>query len=384
MKTLKRLVLIGGILLVSTLGSFSGKRFYQRILKTPPKATEKELAELTQVSPAPLTIPSATPSASPTVLKPVSTSALLPPTPQIYQTFNNCGPATLSMILGFYGIKKTQKEIGDEIRPFQHSKGKNDDKTVFPEEFVSYVQNFGLSSMVRPGGNIDLIKKFVANGFPVIVKQWLHKGEDIGHFRIIRGFNEETKVLISDDSYDGPNRKISFSDFLELWQSFNYTYILVYPPNEQKTVTAISGKRIDATFSYNQAVEIAFEEVEKDPKNIYTYFNLSTSFYHLGDYQKSIEYFEKVENQFPKRMLWYQIEPILSYQKLGQFDRVFEITEKIFASGNLAFSELYLIRGEIYLSQGEKEKAKAGFEKAVFYNKNLKAAQEALRTLEEE
>lgn len=393
MKTLKKLVLIGGILLVSTLGSFSGKRFYQRILRVPPKATEEELAELTPISPAPLTTPEperarfrasphATPSAAPITLKPVGTSALLPPTSQVYQTFNNCGPATLSMILGFYDIKKSQKEIADEIRPFQHPQGKNDDKTVFPEEFSSYVKNFGLSSLVRPAGNIGLIKQFLANGFPVTVKQWLHKGEDIGHFRIVKGFTNE--ILITDDSYDGPNRKISYKDFLELWQSFNYGYVLVYPPSEQKTVETILGERLDLTFSFDKAMEIAFEEIKKEPKNVYPLFNLSTSFYHLGDYQKSVEFFEKVESELPRRMLWYQIEPILAYQKLGNFDRVFALTEKIFASGNPAFSELYLIRGEIYLSQGEKAKAKAEFEKAAFYNKNLVAAQEALESLKEE
>ena len=177
--------------------------------------------------------------------------------------------------------------------------------------------------------------------------------------------------------------RLKNDDFLNLWQSFNYTYILVYPPNEQEKIEAILGERFDLTFSFNQAVETASEEIEKDPKNVYPYFNLSTSFYRLGDYQKSVDFFEKVENKLPKRMLWYQIEPILAYQKLGNFGRVFELIEKVFASGNPAFSELYLIRGEIYLTQGEKEKAKDEFEKAVFYNKNLKPAQEALESLKE-
>ena len=82
------------------------------------------------------------------------------------------------------------------------------------------------------------------------------------------------------------------------------------------------------------AVKIALEEIRENPKVVYPYFNLSTSFYYLGDFQKSTAYFEKVEKRLPKRMLWYQIEPILAYQKLGKYQRVFELTERIFAKGS--------------------------------------------------
>jgi len=129
---------------------------------------------------------------------------------------------------------------------------------------------------------------------------------------------------------------------------------------------------------YSRARERAEEENKLDPQNIYPLFNLSTSLYHLGEYQKSVEAFEKVESKLPKRMLWYQIEPILAYKELGKYDRVFEISQKIFENGSRAFSELYQIRGEIFLAQGQKQRVKEEFEKAVFYNKNYKSAKEAL------
>jgi tetratricopeptide (TPR) repeat protein len=80
-------------------------------------------------------------------------------------------------------------------------------------------------------------------------------------------------------------------------------------------------------------------------------------------------------------MLWYQIEPILAYKELGNYDKVFTITENILENGNRAFSELYLIRGDIYLEQGNLEAAKDQYEKAVFYNKNLVEAKEKLESL---
>ena len=301
--------------------------------------------------------------------------ALLPPTVQVYQTWNNCGPATVSMILSFYGIKKSQAEIGKDLRPYQNPKGDNDDKTIFPKEFADYVSQFGLKSLYRVGGDLELLKTFLANGLPVVVKQWLHQGEDIGHFRIVRGFDERQKVFLTDDSYDGPNRKISFSDFDELWQPFNYGYILVYPPELQKMVEVILGEAIDPVYAYQKAAERAEREEN--------FFNLATSFYHLGEYQKSVEAFEKVESQLPRRMLWYQIEPILSYQSLGRFDKVLALTDNILNGGNRAFSELYQIRGEIFLAQGDKEKARLEFEKAVKYNINYQPAKEGLAKLDE-
>jgi hypothetical protein len=48
--------------------------------------------------------------------------ALLTNPKHTYQTFNNCGPATLSMILSWYGESVSQKELGNKMRPYQHPK----------------------------------------------------------------------------------------------------------------------------------------------------------------------------------------------------------------------------------------------------------------------
>jgi tetratricopeptide (TPR) repeat protein len=113
---------------------------------------------------------------------------------------------------------------------------------------------------------------------------------------------------------------------------------------------------------------------------MYSRFNLAIAYYHLGEYKKTVEEYEKVESQLPFRMLWYQIEPIDAYFRLGNYDKVFELTNAILNNQNRAYSELYLLRGKIYEKQGNKEAAKAEYENAVYYNTNLKAAIEALKT----
>ena len=103
--------------------------------------------------------------------------------------------------------------------------------------------------------------------------------------------------------------------------------------------------------------------------------------YNVGDYQKSAEEFEKVENQLPFRTLWYQIEPIEAYFELGNYDRVFEITNRVLNYYNRAFSELYILRGKIYLKRGQTDLARNEFQNAVYYNSNLKEARELLESI---
>ena len=69
--------------------------------------------------------------------------ALLENPKHVYQTFNNCGPATLSMMLSWYGETVSQKDLGDKMRPHQVASGDNDDKTIFTYEFVDWAKKYG-------------------------------------------------------------------------------------------------------------------------------------------------------------------------------------------------------------------------------------------------
>ena len=299
----------------------------------------------------------------------------------VYQSFNNCGPATLSMAMAWYGVKVPQEELANKMRPFQHPKGDNDDKTIFTYEFVNWANEYGLEAIGRVNGDIELLKKFISNGIPVVVKTWLKPNEDIGHFRFVTGYDENKQIIVQDDSYEGPNKKIGYYDFLTMWQAFNYSYVVVYTADLKAKVDSIIGEEIDEQVAWRNALKRAEEESLKDENNPYPHFNISTASFHLADFGKSVKEYEKVENNLPRRMLWYQIEPIKAYQHLKNYDRVFEIIEKILENGNRSFSELYMIRGEIYLKQGLKDKAKEQFELALKYNTNMEDAKKALENL---
>lgn len=298
----------------------------------------------------------------------------------VYQTFNNCGPATLSMALGWFGKDVGQKELGDKMRPYQIANGDNDDKSIFTDEFVAWAKEYGYEAIARPNGDIETLKKFTSNGIPVVVKTYLHLTDDIGHFRIVKGYDEAKQVVIQDDSYEGPNRQISYYDFLTLWQPFHYVYIIVYTPEQALLVETLIGTEMEERVAWQNT--LTRSEKEKSlTQSPFPAFNIAVSNYYLGEYGKTIQAFEEVEANLPMRMLWYQLEPILAYQKLGHYDRVFSISERILSGGNRAYSELYQIRGEIYASQGNKSAARAEFEKAIQYNVNYQPAKAALTSL---
>ena len=126
------------------------------------------------------------------------------------------------------------------------------------------------------------------------------------------------------------------------------------------------GEDVDVNASWKKAADNSQKELESNPDNIYARFNLSVALYHTGDLRKAVLEFETVENRLPFRTLWYQIEPIQAYFELGDYQRVLSLTDKILNNQNRAFSELYIIRGEIYKKQGDIEEAEREFEKAVF------------------
>lgn len=298
-----------------------------------------------------------------------------------YQTFNNCGPASLSMALSAYGISISQQEIGKELRPWQNSQGDNDDKSVTLEELAEKSKDFGLVPYLRPNGNFDLLKQFIANDIVIVTRTLLEEGDDIGHYRVLYGYSDINQTILQNDSMDGKALEFTYDHFNRLWKPYRYEYLALVPKEKVKIAETILGEEVDEKIAWGNSVRTLTSELSKNPSDNFLRFSLSVAYYHTGDYQKSVSEFEKVEPQLSFRTLWYQIEPIQAYYELGNYDRVFQITDKILNNQNRAFSELYILRGDIYKNQGNLEAARSEYEKAVYYNENLKAAKEALKSV---
>lgn len=321
--------------------------------------------------PSPTTIPTPTP---------LPIAKTLPNDYQVFESFNNCGPASLSMALSYFGIQKSQEELGQSLRPYQNPQGDNDDKDVTMAELEREAQKYGLLAYYRPNGDLTKLKKFIANGMPVITETLLTMNDDIGHFRVMKGYDDTTQMLLQDDSYQGHNISYSYADFNYMWQKFNYKYVVLVPKDKQQLAEEIIGKDLDKKVAWQQTAKLNQSLLTSNPNDVTSRFNLSIAHYYLGEYQASVSEFEKVESLLSFRTLWYQTEPIKAYFELGQYDRVFSLTNTILNTGNRAFSELYIIQGDIYKKQGNTVAARQAYEQAVFYNVNLPEAKTALQS----
>jgi len=325
------------------------------------------------------TLPSSVPSYS---LKPLLPEKILENDYHIFQTFNNCGPAALSMALSYYGIKVSQEVLGQQLRPYQNTWGDNDDKSVTLDELADKALEYNLTPYHRPNGSIELIKQFISYDMPVVTITLSKAEDDIGHYRVVKGYDDIAEELIQDDSLQGKNLRYTYPEFLNLWKTFNYEYLVLVPQGKEEIAKTIMGEDFDLLSSWKKAVKNTKADLAKNLNDAILRFNLSVALYYAGDYKNSVLEFEKVESKLTFRTLWYQIEPIQAFYELGNYPRVFSITDAILNDHNRAFSELYMIRGEIYEKQGNVEAAKKEFENAIFYNKNLKAAQQLLQSVQ--
>lgn len=295
------------------------------------------------------------------------------------QTYNNCGPASLSMLLSYFNIKVSQEKLGEELRPYQNQNGDNDDKSVSLDELAGKAKDYDLLAYHRANGDIKILKQFIANNIPVMTLTWLGVDEDIGHYRVVKGYDDNQKTLVQDDSFEGPDVTFSYNDFDSIWGKFNYEYLVLVPKNKKGLAEAIMGKNIDERYAWNEALKRNEVSLKKDPDDIYSRFNIVVASYYLKNYRKSVSEFEKIQDQLPFRTLWYQIEPIEAYYKLNEDDKVLSLTDSILNNNNRAFSELYVLRGKIYKKQGDIQAARTEFENAVYYNSNFKEAQKLLK-----
>jgi len=327
--------------------------------------------------PTPLT--TATPTSSPTPLltatpapspSPTSTPILLPTlAPRVtlgdfsheWQTWNNCGPATLAIGLSFYGVERTQADIAAVLKPNVA------DKNVSLAELLDYAAREGVQARVRVNGTVDLLRR-LTNGFiPVLTEGWLTVGEDIGHYRIVRGYDLETDQLLTQDSYHGPNLWVSVEDFEAMWQPFFFAYTPLYRAEQEPLVASIIGADWEDGTMIARALASAQAAVESANENPYAWHNLGDALRLSGDLDGSLSAYEHaVELGLPGRFFWYQFGYFAVLNGLGQHERVLEFTQPLIEEVP-SLAEVLVERGHALRSLGRKDEAIAEFEQALLY-----------------
>jgi len=325
------------------------------------------------LTPTPTDTPTPGPTATPTltatptdVPTPVPASVQLKGVRHEYQKWNNCGPATLSMALSFWGWEGDQRPIAAYVKPNPQ------DKNVMPYELADFVETeTGLRVLVRVGGDLDLLKALIAEGFPVMIEKGFEgAGFDgwMGHYEVLTGYDDGRQRFTAQDSYIMPDLPVTYRDVENYWRNFNYTFLVIYPPDRESKVLSILGQLADEEASYRVAAQKASDEIyaTTDRDQFFAWFNRGSNLVLLRDYQGAAQAYDAAFKLYaslepatrPWRMLWYQTGPYFAYYHSGRYLDVLNLaTQTLSNMSEPILEESYYWRALARLALGDSDGA---------------------------
>ena len=357
---------------------------------TQPAAVQPTAAQTPIASAAPPPQPTSLPAPAPADADSSSADLSPPPSARIYgmrheqQTWNNCGPATITMALSYYGWQQDQTAAASALKP------NREDKNVSPRELAAFVEDAtSVKAIVRMGGNLDLLKLLVSQEFPVIIETGaMFEAYDwIGHYRAVVAYDDSYQLFYFFDSFlgvgDGAQGVAETYEKVDQdWQAFNRTFIVVYPPQQEGLLRSL----LDSHWQPQDAAQIAFEtareEARRQPQNPFAWFNMGTSLVEMERYQEAAAAFDQAQRLglLPWRMMWYQFGPFEAYFQTGRYDDVMSLAQINLNSAE-EIEETYYWQGRVLEAQGKPEQAAAAFRRALRFNPNDEEARQALDKL---
>lgn len=328
-----------------------------------------------------------TPSAStsmPPATEPPPTAIPLPVAASLtgfrfeYQDINNCGPATMAMMLSYWGWEGDQRDIAAVVKPVAR------DKNVRWDEMTFYVQNYAgwLDALFRVGGTPALSKRFIASGYPVIIANgYTVKQGWVGHYMLLTGYDDESGAFTVQDATGGPDRSLPYADLDRDWQQFNRLFILVFPPADRDAILALLGPDADESANRQRALETAQAETERDPQDAFAWFNLGSNLNYFDLYAEAAAAFDQARTLgLPWRMLFYQFGPYRAYFNLGRYEDVIDLADAAL-NARPDLEESFFWRGWARYRLGDQPGAIADFNSALAVNPNFTDARAALESL---
>ncbi len=332
------------------------------------------------IAPAITTVPTDLIVATPTST-PLPASVILTNVPFVDQMgrYNYCGPANLAMALEYWGWKgdpsssyDPRDQIALVVKPgvddpsLNFVDRGNTDVNVMPYELVDFVNNHtDFKALSRYGGDLDLLKRLIAAGFPVITEKGIYEPllpdnsvQWAGHYSFTTGFDDALSTFTWQDSYlplptsIGKDSKTSYTDYLTYWRAFNYAFIVVYPPDRESDLMQVLGPWSDQYWAAQHALDIANQEIQSQALSgndlFFAMFNKVTSMINLQnpDYGPAAEAYDQAniyynndlvptgDKRIPWRIMWYETAPYSAYYYSGRYQDVISLAES-----NLAIIE---------------------------------------------
>ncbi len=350
-----------------------------------PVVSETPLPALTE-TPLPSPVPSPT-------LGPIPAEVALTGIRHEYQQFNNCAPASLSMMLSYWGWQGDQFQTRLALRPSFEI----DDKNVNPFEVVNYVeQNTDFDAVWRVGGDLDTLKRLLAAGYPVLIEKGLDPHDDawLGHYQILSGYNDAKRQFLVYDSYEGPAEAwgVSYDVIAQFWRHFNYVYVVIFPPERAAQVDSILRSNSDARLNFQHAANLALSEANSltGREQFFAWFNRGASLVYLQDYAGAAQAYDMAfslyaalpQEERPWRLLWYQDGPYVAYYNTGRYQDVINLAHSTLVNVDKpVLEETYYWRGLAKAALGDRQGAIEDLQRAYTLNPNSTPAGAELQRL---
>lgn len=134
-----------------------------------------------------------------------------------------CGPASLKMILEYWGAEHSEEEIA--LRCKRDPELGTDDESI-----KTAAESYGFEVEIENNASFEAIEQWLQRGVPVLVN-WFTRGrsdysdEEVpdGHYSVVVGL--DTKNIYLQDPETGGLRVLDRDDFMRVWFDFKPAYI---------------------------------------------------------------------------------------------------------------------------------------------------------------
>lgn len=304
----------------------------------------------------------------------------------VWQDVNRCSAAALTIQLSYFDA--FTEDYSAIVRRLN---GHPEDVSVRIEEMAAAAESYGLKTVVRRGGTLELLKRLVASGFPVLIENSYYDGDGgfrdwMSHNRVLIGYDDATQEFFFMDSLIGPgvaNRGIPLAYDLidDRWRAFNRDFLVIYEEGDEERLKEALGDYWDETYAFEQALAQAEAELAGEKPDSFATMNKAWALYHLGRLDESVEAFDAGRAAgLPWRYFWYEFTALEAYLDVERYDEVVNIVRSVLG-GQPGVDEMYYYIARAYQGQGNTERAIANLEAALWRNPNMVEAQELMEAL---
>lgn len=221
--------------------------------------------------------------------------AMIASVPFVAQSEHECGPATLSMVLQFYGKEVTLSQLVDQVYLPARQGSLQVEMQAAPRrhDMVSYVLEPKMSALLQE----------IAAGHPVIVFQNLSLPlYPVWHYSVVIGYDKNRDSIML-HSGETPNQSMSFYTFEQVWARGHYWAMVMLPPNllpaslrVDKVATEIAHvEKVNPTVAL-MAYQRALSVWQDDPMLL---LGAGNAAYNLGQKEAAVDAYQHLVEKHP-------------------------------------------------------------------------------------